>query len=601
MDSSNPRAERWAPWVVGALFALPVLIAKYPPMDDMPLHEASVGLLRHWSDPQFSPRSLYYVNIGHSNQLFSFVLLALSFLMPIGLASKLIVATSVFLLPIAAAHFADYVDAPRWTVLLAAPVVCLGWLFFWGLIQNIIGLAILLALLPAIDRFASRPTGRGAAWMCGVMLLFHFAHQAMQIVALAALVFFSIGAGDPRGTRTRRTALRLVPALFCACVGYAAAKYSWYLSGPRHRRAPPFVFYSLQHKVESLSGVLFGGHEPYVRNLMLVAALAPVMILLKERWAGRPRNPRTFAERMHARRFDFLALFLFVAYMLAPANLKSATLVYHRFLPPAWCIFVICAGIGTRATMSRAVPLLCAVVPIAAILVSWPAFADSNRVYSDLEPLLDQIEIGSAVLTLNLGPQAPFRLWSPVDAAGHVVATRGGRALFDYTLSPISPVTQRGDRQWVNPIDRLDGDPFGLRPDWDLRRFRYVLMNTSTPGLGTVVTMALKQEASLKAQSGGWYLLESRLPRVPFDADDAELPEPHPATLRHRELAEGRARGSRLGGDLPGTGHHRGQRRRPVNEVRGGGRTSYSLKVATRPDTREGGRRVWPPSAACRR
>src|SRR5580692_10346362 len=211
MDSSNTRAERWAPWIAGALFALPVLIAKYPPMDDLPLHEAAVGLLRHWSDPQFAPRSLYYVNLGHSNQLFSFVLLALSFLMPIGVASKLIVATSVFLLPVAAARFADHVDAPRWTVLLAAPVVCLGWLFFWGLIQNIIGLVILLALLPAIDRFASQPTGRGAAWMCAAMLLLHFAHQAMQLVALAALVIFSVGTDAAGVSRARRIGLRAIP------------------------------------------------------------------------------------------------------------------------------------------------------------------------------------------------------------------------------------------------------------------------------------------------------------------------------------------------------------------------------------------------------
>jgi hypothetical protein len=538
MDSSNTRAERWAPWIAGALFALPVLIAKYPPMDDLPLHEAAVGLLRHWSDPQFAPRSLYYVNLGHSNQLFSFVLLALSFLMPIGVASKLIVATSVFLLPVAAARFADHVDAPRWTVLLAAPVVCLGWLFFWGLIQNIIGLVILLALLPAIDRFASQPTGRGAAWMCAAMLLLHFAHQAMQLVALAALVIFSVGTDAAGVSRARRIGLRAIPVGFCAVVGYAAAKYSWYHSGPRNRAAK-IALYSLQHKIESLSGVLFGGHEPYVRNLMLVAAMAPVALLFKERWSARPRHRRTLGERMHAWRFDVLVLFLVIAYLVAPANLKSATLVYHRFLPPAWCIFVICAGIGTRATTRLPVRLLCGVVPVASLLVSWPAFADSNRVYSDLEPLLERIDIGSTVLTLNLGPQDPFRLWSPSDAEGHVLASRGGRALFDYTRSPISPVTQRGDRQWINSLNRLDGNPYGLRPDFDLRRFRYLLVNTSWPGLATVVTMALKDEASLKARSGGWYLFESRLPLMPFDSDDTDLPEPHPPTLRHklREVA----------------------------------------------------------------
>ncbi len=550
METPKTRAERWAPWVVGALFALPVLIAKYPPMDDLPLHEASVGLLRHWNDTTFAPRSLYYVNLGHSNQLFSFVLLALSFLMPIGLASKIVVAATVFVLPLAAARFADHLQAPRWTVLLAAPVACLGWLFFWGLIQNLIGLALLLALLPEIDRFAARPTGRGAAWMCALMLLFHFAHQAMQLMALAALLIFSITASAKERFRARHWGLVAIPALFCAMVGYAAAKYSWYLSGPRHRSQPPFIFYSLAHKVETFSGVLFGGREPYVRNLMLVVAMAPVLLLLKDRWLARSRA-RSLGERLYDLRFDFLAAFLLLLYWAGPANLKSATLVYHRFLPPAWCIFVIAAGMGTRATLRLPVRLLCSLLPIATLLATWPTFADSNKVYSDLEPLIDRIEIGSSVLTLNFGPQDAFRLWSPVDATGHVVASRGGRALFDYTLSPISPVTQRGDKQWIDPIDRLDGNPYGLRPDWDLRRYRYLLFNTGTPGLATVIGMAIKEEATLKASSGGWYLFESKLPQVPFDSADAHLPEPHPATLRHKlkELALA------LGETFPETDH----------------------------------------------
>src|SRR5580658_437642 len=192
MAAPKARIERWAPVVVGALFAIPVLVAKYPPMDDLPLHEASVGLLRHWGDANFAPRTLYYLNLGHPNQLFSFLVFALSFLVPIGFASKIVVACSLIALPIAAAHLADHVESPRWTALLAAPVG-LGWLFFWGLIQNIIGLAALLALLPAIDRFGSRPTGRRAAWMCAAMLFLHFAHQAMQLVALVALVLCSIG------------------------------------------------------------------------------------------------------------------------------------------------------------------------------------------------------------------------------------------------------------------------------------------------------------------------------------------------------------------------------------------------------------------------
>lgn len=532
MAAPTARFEKWAPCVVGALFAVPVLVTKYPPMSDLPLHEASVGLLRHWGDVSFAPRALYYLNLGHSNQLFSFLVFALSFLVPIGIASKIVVASALFALALAAAHLADHLESPRWTALLAAPVG-LGWLFFWGLIQNIIGLAVLLALLPSIDRFAARPTGKRAVWMCGAMLLLHFAHQAMQLVALGALVVCSLGADTGADGRARRAGLRALPIVFCGAVTLVANRYSWHLSGPRHRRTPLFFFHDLVDKIVGLPEVIFGPYEPMIAGLMLILGMAPVALLLVSRVQGQPRLSGPLTARAHELRFELLALGLFLAYFVAPANIQATTLVYHRFLQPAWVLFVLCAGIGTGPRIRMPVKLLCGVLPVASVLVSWPAFADSHRVYSDLEPLLGRIAIGSSVMTLNLDRQEdPNRLWSPTDAMGHIVAVRGGRALFDYTLSPISPVTQRGDKQWIDPIDRLDENPFGLRPDWDFRRFRYVLFNTKRSGLGAAVGLALKAEASFVGQSGDWYLFESRLPRVAFDADDAAPTAPAPPTLR---------------------------------------------------------------------
>src|SRR5271170_5065243 len=162
------RAEEWAPGVVGAMLALPVLIARFPPMDDLPLHEASIGILRHWGDGRFSPPSLYMLNLGHANQLFSLMVLGLSYAMPIVWASKVVVAALIFALPLAAAHFAKYVGSSPWTALLVAPLG-LGWLFFWGLVQNLLGIIVLFWTLPTIDRFAARPTARGAASMCGIV------------------------------------------------------------------------------------------------------------------------------------------------------------------------------------------------------------------------------------------------------------------------------------------------------------------------------------------------------------------------------------------------------------------------------------------------
>jgi len=529
MDSSSPtsRAEALAPWIVGALFALPVLIAKYPPMDDLPLHEASIGLLRHWGDVRFAPPTLYAINLGHSNQLFSFLVLFLSYAVPIGWASKLVIAAALVALPVAAAHFADHVGASRWTALLVAPVG-LGWLFFWGLVQNILGLVALLWLLPSIDRFASGPTWRGAIKLCGAMVVLHFAHQAMQLVACAALVLCSIG----MPWRAKPMALRTIPAFFCVALAFAANRYSWRFAGARHLRQPPFQWYSLPHKLVGVPGVLFGGYEPYIRNLVMLLALVPVVFLAVGRSPANSGPAPTLGERVHRWRFELLVLLLVVIYFAGPANVRSTTLVYHRFLPPAWAIFAVCAGIHSRAMNRVVVRALCAVVPAATLLIAWPSFADSHRVYSDLEKIIDRIDIGSSVLALNIGAQVPHRLWNPIVAMGHVIAVRGGRSLFDYTHSPVSPVTQRAEKQWENTLDRIEARSVHFCPDWDFTLFRYVLIATPESGLASALAMAFKDDAHLAAQSGAWYLFESNLPLVPIDADEPELPSPHPPSLQ---------------------------------------------------------------------
>jgi hypothetical protein len=498
-------------------------------MADLPLHEASVGLLRHWGDARFAPPSIYFLNLGQTNQLFSLLVFFFSLAFPIGWASKLVVAGSLLTLPVAAAHFADYVRAPRWTALLVAPLG-LGWLFFWGLIQNIVGLVSLMALLPALDRFAERPTGRGALAMCGAMLLLYFAHEAMQIVACAALVLSSIGSS----MRMRLVALRAAPIVFCGVLVFAAHEHAWHLAGRWHRSTASLEWMTIGYKLGEIPGVLFAGYELYIRNLIMALALVPVVLFAVDRFRNRERGRRSFAEHLHRWRFELLSVVLFALYLAAPATVKSTTLVYHRFLPPAWAILAIAVASGTSKT-ARVVPrALCATLPVASLLVGWPTFVDSNRIYSDLEELIPRIQPGSPVMALNIGPSPRHRLWSPSVAVGHVIAVLGGRSLYDYTMSPVSPVSQRPEKQWYESAARMSGESYQLRPAWDFTRYRYLLLITPLPGRAAAATLAIRDAAVLIGHQGDWYLFESRLPRVAIDAEDAELPLPHPASLRKR-------------------------------------------------------------------
>jgi hypothetical protein len=525
MDSNVHRVEWLAPWVAGVLLALPTLIARFPPMADLPLHEVSVALLRHWGDAKFAPPTLYFVNLGHSNQLFSLVDYALSWALPIAWATKVTVAAALVALPVAAARFADHVRAPRWSALLVAPVG-LGWLFFWGLIQNIVGLAALLAVLPTIDRFAAAPTGRGALRVCAAMILLHFAHQAMQLIGCAAILYASLG------TRLtwQSTRLRAGPLAFGLAVMVGAYRYAWHFAGPVHQSYAPYTWHDLPHKIGAISGVLFGGFEPVIRNVVLVLAVVPVAFAVVERL----RLPRSegFAGRLHAWRFELLALTLFVVYLAAPSSVKSTTLLYHRFLPPAWAIFAVAVGAGTRGRWRLVPRAACAVLPVASLLIAWPTFVDSHRIYTALDDVMTHMAPGSAVACTPTSENPPYRLWSPVVAMGYVVAEHGGRGLFDYTQSPISIVSQRIEKQWPLLVERTTNSLDLLIPSWDLRRFRYLLVLAPEPARAIMATVALRSDATLVATSGDWCLFESKHPQEPIDEDEQPLPNPIPLTLR---------------------------------------------------------------------
>jgi hypothetical protein len=501
-------------------------------MADLPLHEASIGLARHWGDAHFAPPSLYILNPGQPNQLFALLSLLLSYVMPVQWATKLVVAGMLLALPLAASHFADHVNAPRWTALLAAPV-SVGWLFYWGLVANILGLVVLLMFLPSIDRFAAKPSMRGLLGMMAAAACMHLAHQIVLMIGFGLLVLCSV---NGRGGR-RAHALRGAALAFIALAVYLGSRYSWLYAGPMLRAMVPFIFVDIWHKLDISSGVLFGGYETYVRHLLLVLGLAPVLLFVAERHRNRPPVRRGVIERAHAWRFELAGLLLVACYFVFPSDIKATTLVYHRFLPPAWCILAICSAAGVRQTARQVPKALCAALPVASLLVAWPRFADSDRVFRDVDSLIPLVEPGSALLGLDLGPSEPHRLVHPGGLSGHVVSKRGGRSGFDYTQSPISLVIQRPDKIWGEPVLRVVDKPLNMCPAHDFQRFRYMLIATVQPGLAAAVKMALADEARLIGSRGELYLFESKLAVAPVDGDDVPLPDPMPDTLR-RKLRE---------------------------------------------------------------
>jgi hypothetical protein len=523
-----------APWFAGAIVALPSLLAHYPPMADLPLHEAVVGFLRHWGDPKFVPPNVYELNlVGPPNQLFYFLILALSYAVGVTWGTKLVVAATVFFLPVFCGRLADHVGATRWSAVVLAPIA-IGWMYYWGLLANMIGLDVYVLAVPYLDRFCATPTRLGALKVFGWGVLLHMAHDMMALTMAGTLVVLTVCHWRGRA----ETLLRLLPSAGVVALALTSRVLADQIKTKYAQSMPAFYWYPLPYKVLSMPGVLYGGYTPWVRNSLGAACAAPTFLMAFDRWRHRSRALRSWRERLHHFRFEILSASLMVGFLAAPVNMSSTTLIYHRLLAPAWIVFAVAAGVGGSGW--RIPRLLAAVVPIAPLLVAWPKYVETDRTYKDLDAIIDQMDEGSSSIVLELGPSPSMWLTSPVTGGGHVSARLGGRAFFDFTESPSSPVHIRTDKFLERTYARLDAHSYRFIPAYDLHRFRYVILHANSESVLTVCAMALQPEARIVAQVGQWALLESTLPLLPLDAPEGPMPEPRPPSLskRAKETAE---------------------------------------------------------------
>jgi hypothetical protein len=539
-NASTTPAERWAPWIAGLLLASPVLVAFYPPMTDLPFHEAAIGLLRHRNDPAMVPPGLYVLNLGQPNQLFHMVGWALSYLVSTRWAVKLLVAAAVVAIPACAARFARHVGASPLAALVVAPIA-IGWMFNWGLITNLIGLASLLAFLPALDRFADEPTARGAATVLGGIVFLYCAHEAMMFVYAGVALF--LAALQP-WSPAKKALARLSPLLFGAVVAAAQLQWQKHLLTPGVR-AMPRLWHPVWHKLLRIPSIILPASDPAVELAMFAMCVLAIasFFWLRSRERGPWPAARGSGEpalawwrrRVHRYRWEIFAAIGFAAYLAFPLSLNSATLVYQRWFPPAFAVFVVVGAprvLWTR--QGRVASALACLLPVATLLVAWPSFVDSSRAYQYVEQLLPYVEPGSAVAALDLGPGDASRTFSLSTFGGRVLATRGGRLSYSFTDSPISPVFIPKQYQWNDALIRTGFDCWSFRPEQDLKSFRYVIVRTSDANVAVLAELTLRPEAKPVFSVSEWVLFESTQPVIPPVSPPLRPGKPPPDELRDR-------------------------------------------------------------------
>jgi hypothetical protein len=339
----------------------------------------------------------------------------------------------------------------------------------------------------------------------------------------------------------RHAALRFTPA--AAGVAIALAQLRW-----QKRFMTPSIAYlpTLWHpplyKLERIPDLLIPATDPVVHAAMVALCLLAIgtFVWLRSRerrssGQARPRlraDPRAWA---HQYRWELFSATCFVAFMAFPLTLNGATLVYQRWFPPAFAVLAVAVAPRDLWTRSAFVTRIAvAVLPLATLLVVWPAFADSSREYEALETLMPYIDRGSAVAEVDLGPGDATRTYSLGTASGRILAQRGGRLVYAFTDSPISPAVIPRRYQWQEALFRVAFDAYDFRPAHDLRRFRYVLLRTINPQRLWMATYALSEDAEYIAGGGEWLLFRSRYPVAPLTSPDWPMEQPPPPSLRDK-------------------------------------------------------------------
>jgi hypothetical protein len=510
---------RIAPWVAAIAVALPVLAYRYPPMFDLPCHEEIVSAMRHFGDANRYPPGLLEWNVGHANQLFYFLAWPLSYVVPVDLACKLVVAASLAWTPLAAARLADYVGVTRAAAVVVAPV-SLGFAFMFGFVGNVLGLAMFLAFLPLFDRLARAPTVKGAAGAFAALVALYFAHEIALAFGWIAIVTLSIA----QPLRLRATALRLAPIV--ALVPGLVVEHASTIAhrGPNLTGLPTVIDLAPWQKLAQIPESVLGRHGDATTLPAFVLLMGTLFLLGLDRFRSRSVEPsvaRGLRAQIDARRFELLGVVFVAAYFVVPFSVTGAMWLHARFLAPGVAVLAIAIAPRTGSSpwlVTRNAPFL---VILAMFALLRPELRATSDLYRDLDPLLARIAPGSAVAHVDMvgGPLRNL-VFSVGGASARAASEHGGRMAVSFTqTSPIPAVVMTRAHRWDGALLRISRDGVGLRPAFDLHRFRYVLAWTY-PTQSEPLVRAMAPEARLVAKSGGWLLFESTLSLVPITSDE---------------------------------------------------------------------------------
>jgi hypothetical protein len=170
----RPRTLAYAVLVVVA--TAPAWIVKYPPLQDLPFHVATLRLIHDHSNPAFGFEDLYRVDLVHTEYLLYYLIgNALSYVMGVKAASVAMICTYLGGMPLAMGALLRALGRDERLTLFVVPL-SVNVMFCFGLLPFVFGFPMMLAALAVAVRHFERPSLRSGLTLGVLAVLTFYAH-----------------------------------------------------------------------------------------------------------------------------------------------------------------------------------------------------------------------------------------------------------------------------------------------------------------------------------------------------------------------------------------------------------------------------------------
>jgi len=430
--------------ICSALLLLPLWVAPYPPLVDLPQNAVQIAIGRAWRSGAFNYPHFFEFNLLANPAIPHALAYGLSTVLPVGAAMKCVLSAALLGVPLATWAIVRSTGGNPWWVFITFPVAY-GYAFMWGFVSFVVAAPVALIAIEVTRRYNAQPSNRRAVGLAALMYALFLCHVLVLAYAgLACLAMVLLGATTSRDRVRGALALASVAPLTAA----------WWLATQALTpdttpvSAPTIGAYGIDRIVRLLVDLL--GREtptPISRLAGLLVLFLPLLSgarLAPERWRLAP----------------LVVALLF--YLAMPLNALDTAFLYPRFalfVVPAY-LFAL-EPLGPERKALRPVLVGFAAFWLGFVAIRFHAF---GRESADLLALFRAAEPNKRLLSLvenprsaevEFSPYLHFGIWYQVE--------RGGIA--DFSFAEFYPNRFRY-RSGQDP-------PLPYNVEWEPRQFRW--------------------------------------------------------------------------------------------------------------------------------